>query len=217
MSKFVKNGASPLPDPRRQQFESNSLVVISTLSSTSTIRRESSLFDKALKELNKSLLALAKSVLNSVHPRSHRDELSEEARQIWQNLMLAKGFHSYLTRGNGRPFSPYAVRSLYNICMSLLRGQSRLSILSEMEEFSDPDSNPVKAVETEEIRQAIKAAMKNLPPNIRKALELTYWHDLSNREAAERMKSNPRTIATWNHRGRQILKEDLQKRGYWPL
>jgi RNA polymerase sigma factor (sigma-70 family) len=194
-------------------FEANCGDLISVLASVDGgLPRED--FSEALSTINSTLSRFAWSFLRSVSNFDRRNDLTEEAVQIWHQNMLAKGFRSYALFGNGRPFTPYAIRSLRHICVSLLRGVNRLALVASPDEFSGTCEEPHKAVQCRELERDCQEFLDSLPVHYRKCLRLLYFDGLSGKEAAKQIGVNPRTLAVWHLRARQLLAAKFRKRGH---
>jgi RNA polymerase sigma factor (sigma-70 family) len=200
---------------RRQAFERYCTYVIA-------VRRRglraSPRLDKALTAINATLLALAHFFFRDERNLSRRHELASDAVAEWHAKMLATGFDSYLVRQTGQPFTPYAIRSLHNICVDFRRrlGRER-AIASSAEERCDGREDSRCAAELRELERDCSEAMKSLAPEVQECLRLIYWEGVSCGEVAERTGRNPRTIATWHSRARRRLAVEFRKRGYWPV
>jgi RNA polymerase sigma factor (sigma-70 family) len=200
---------------RQERFEKNCRYVMSILGSPE-IPRSSERFAKALAEVNGTLFRLAWFFFRDEVSAACRKELALDSVQAWHRNMLAKGFHSYLANRQGRPFTPYAIRSLHNICDSIKRRLPRGHSVELADDFMDRRSDPRKAAELRELLQVCDEALKVLPPHLQVCLRLIYWEGLSGRDVAKRMMTNPRTVATWHFRARQQLAEIFRKRGHGP-
>ena len=69
---------------------------------------------------------------------------------------------------------------------------------------------PEAAPENNQESEAVKAALAHLPMNQRNALVLTYYQDLSNKEAAEIMGLGVRALESLLVRARTTLKKQLE-------
>jgi RNA polymerase sigma-70 factor (ECF subfamily) len=112
-----------------------------------------------------------------------------------------------------RPFQPWFLRIVVNRAISLTRRRSRfkraLSLLSRATEPSDP----VLLAETNEEARCVMAALDGLPANERAAISLRYLEDLDERSIAEILGWPLGTVKTRLHRGRNRLRQELEKNG----
>jgi RNA polymerase sigma factor (sigma-70 family) len=195
---------------RRQRFEEDCRYVMAVLNSKRPIP-SSRRFEKSLARVQTSLLALAHVFLRNQRNPSRRHDLANEAAAIWHRNMLAKGFKSYLAQPGDRRFTPYATRSLHNICVSLQR-RDRGGSVSLIDEPPDQSGDPCRAAELRELEQECGRAVATLPDELRECVRLIYWEGLSGREVAERMGKNSRTVATWHSRARQRLARHFRQK-----
>jgi RNA polymerase sigma factor (sigma-70 family) len=200
---------------RGNRFETNCADLISVLASVDKPRMRED-FGETLSDINSTLSGTAWCFLSTVPHLALRLELTRDAVQIWHHNMLAKGFRSYLLRGNGRPFAPFAFRSLRNICVSLTRQLNRASPAASLDYLPDRRNDVGKSTERRELQQDCHELLKSLSPRQRECLRLIYWEGLSVDQTAERMGVNSRTVATWHFRGRQQLAPKFRRRGYRP-
>jgi RNA polymerase sigma factor (sigma-70 family) len=201
----------PLRPKRDLEADFNHLM---SVLGSATYRRSSKRFAEALQSINGTLLAIALFWLRKVAVTSRRYDLARSAVQEWHRNMLATGFNSYRARANGRPFTPYAMRSLRNICISALRGKPPEKV--DFIDCPDRGGDPSNAAELRELQTDLHAAIETLPERLRECLRLTYWEGLSGSAVAQQMGATVKTISTWNHRARQRLAMRLKRRGHWP-
>jgi RNA polymerase sigma factor (sigma-70 family) len=178
--------------------------------------RTSARYVAALANIRSSLFAVACHFYRREPNRNRREELAENAVQEWYRNMQMKGFRAYFTGAEGRPFTPYAMSSLRHICVSIMRRASREHSVGSLDDVLDRRADPRRPVELCELQELCYEVMKVLPPHLRECLRLIYWEGLSGREVADRMETNPRTVATWSLRARQRLSREFRKRD-WPL
>jgi RNA polymerase sigma factor (sigma-70 family) len=216
----MKTVASPSDGDNRQRdrrrLERDFGYVISGFSSP-CVGRPSARYAAALANIHSSLFAMACHFYRREPNRNRREELAGNAVQEWYRNMQMKGFRAYLTGAEGRPFTPYAMRSLHHICVSLMRRTSREHSVASLDNFFDRRNDPRNAAELRELREDCREVMNVLPTHLRDCLRLIYWEGLSGREVAEQMRTNPRTVAAWTSRARQRLAVEFRKRGHGPL
>ena len=63
--------------------------------------------------------------------------------------------------------------------------------------------------------QYLVSLIQTLPDTYRRILELKYVEEYSNREIAKRLKMNEATVATRARRGKMMLRERLDKEGFY--
>ena len=81
----------------------------------------------------------------------------------------------------------------------------------------EPESKVLieEVVKTEERNQILHFCMTQLNPNYREALYLTYFEGMSYQQAADIMRKNEKQITNMIYRGKQSLKELLEKAGIY--
>ncbi len=75
----------------------------------------------------------------------------------------------------------------------------------------DPAATPGQAAEAAERVVAVRAAVRALPDDLREALVLCEWEDLSMAEAAAVLDCTPKAIESRLYRARQLLRARLQR------
>lgn len=103
-----------------------------------------------------------------------------------------------------------------NIAIDFLRKKSGIQEVSA-DEFAELRSDELLLEEMyikEEEKRDLHQAMKKLPENYRQVLWLTYFEELSNKEAAQVMKKSVHNIETMLYRARMSLRKELEKEGF---
>jgi RNA polymerase sigma-70 factor, ECF subfamily len=72
------------------------------------------------------------------------------------------------------------------------------------------EATPSEAVMKEERSQAVRAAVAALPEDLREAIILAEWQDLSIAEAAAILKTTPKAVESRLYRARILLREKLR-------
>jgi RNA polymerase sigma-70 factor (ECF subfamily) len=70
---------------------------------------------------------------------------------------------------------------------------------------------PHQQVEARERAAAVRAAVRRLPDDLRAALVLCEWEELSVNEAATILQTTPKAIESRCYRARQLLRERLKQ------
>lgn len=120
-----------------------------------------------------------------------------------------------------RPFAPWLLRIAANAAIEAARRRERQLSLDDYAggdtSFADllPDTGPgpLDAAEASELRDAVWAALRQLPPEQRAAVVLRYYLDLSETEIAEQTGSPPGTIKWRLHAARRQLRALLAWKG----
>jgi RNA polymerase sigma-70 factor (ECF subfamily) len=141
------------------------------------------------------------------------DEASEATQEVflsaWQGL---QGF-----RGDAR-FATWLYRIAYNYCLKATQCQHRdyaaRAALVEESTRAHSEANLVSAhhaqAAEQELREAVRDEIANLPPKYRAVLVLRHLQDLSYEEMAEIMRVPIGTVKTQLFRARALLKERLE-------
>ncbi len=107
---------------------------------------------------------------------------------------------------------------LYAIGRNLARKRLRARHL-QMEKLTGEDSPSQDAAPEEELlhgeqQRQLYVAMKELPADYRQALYLLFFEEMSCEEAAQVMHKTRKQVYNLSFRGRQTLKDILERRGY---
>ncbi len=153
----------------RRRLERDFRYVISAFSSP-CVGRPSARYVAALANIHSSLFAMACHFYRREPSRNRREGLAGNAVQEWYRNMQMKGFRAYLTGAEGRPFTPYAMRSLHHICVSLMRRTSREHAVASLDDVLDRRADPRRSAELCELQELCGEVMKVLPPHLRECL-----------------------------------------------
>lgn len=115
-------------------------------------------------------------------------------------------------RGNSS-FKTFLYSIARNIAFDHLR-KSREHVPIEDMELSDEGIDLEEAYIKEERKIAVHRAMRKISPDYAQVLWLTYFEELSNKEAAAVMKKTTHAIETLVYRARNALKAQLEKEGF---
>lgn len=113
----------------------------------------------------------------------------------------------------GSSFKTFLYSIAKNIALDYLRKNSNsvpMEELAELKGKSDLEREYLK----EEQKLALHSAMKRLRPEYERVLWLTYFEELSNKEAAAVMGKSTHAIETLIYRARNALKTQLEKEGF---
>ncbi len=76
------------------------------------------------------------------------------------------------------------------------------------------ETDPARIVERESTQQAVRDAIQGMPKDYQVIIELYYWAEMPQKRIAEFL-SLPLTTVKWRlHKGKELLKTLLEKRGY---
>ncbi len=89
--------------------------------------------------------------------------------------------------------------------------------LVELDEtFFSSDASPVESAEVKSQQEALRAAIKSLPPFHQEILILVFYHQLSGQEVAEVLGVTVGTVKSRLHRAKEMLRRVLQASGeHW--
>jgi len=102
----------------------------------------------------------------------------------------------------------YAVTAAKNAALDILRTERRTTAFPE-------DWDPPDRAERQDEYDYLVSLIHALPENYRRILELKCVEEQSNREIARRLNINESTVASRVMRGRAMLRERLEKEGYF--
>lgn len=119
---------------------------------------------------------------------------------------------------NARRFRPDSRFStwLFAIALNLVRDRARqlrrrpTEPLDPTREIADPNAPSISA-ERDERTAAVRAAIAELPEDLRTAVVLFEYDELSHAEIAEIVHASPKAVETRLYRARQLLKKALGK------
>lgn len=204
----------------KSQIEGEFQILVGTLAAVCP--QNASKVRRAVDRVNGFLFGVAFAWFHGKMNDVDRVELARCVVQTWHWRMLGAGFNSYLENGCGRPFTPYAISTLCNLCVDSLQRKVRderntTLHLRGVLDCWDPRQDPVRKAEIQELEHDCSAALRLLPQHQRESVELTYFEGLPAKVVAERLGTTPQTIARWNFHARQQLAPFFRSRGHWPL
>lgn len=139
----------------------------------------------------------------SVFQQAEAEDIVQEAfLKLWSNPGLWK-------KGRGASFTTWFYRMVINLCHD---HNKRKRPLPMPEEFDAADVSPdAETVLLERRRQAaIEAALRRLPERQRDALNLCFYQELSNRDAAEILGVRVKALESLLMRAKAQLREELK-------
>jgi RNA polymerase sigma-70 factor (ECF subfamily) len=147
-------------------------------------------------------------------------------RGLAEDIVQAAFLRAYERIGQfdaGRPFGPWFLRGVVNDAIkAAARCQYQVPLeanpqgeeTSLAELLADPAPGPDDWVEAAELRQAVWAALGELPPAQRAAIVLRYYLNLSEAEMADELACPPGTVKWRLHAAQKRLRTLL--RPLWP-
>lgn len=140
----------------------------------------------------------------------------DEAEDLTQDIFLRifKALHTFDRRAN---FQTWLISLSRNLCIDHYRSQRReretmardidASVLTP----PSPERSPERRLEQLDVRQIVKAALAELPPNLREAVTLRDLQDFSYLEIAERLNLPEGTVKSRINRGRLELARHVRR------
>lgn len=150
----------------------------------------------------------------------------EDAFDLSQETFL-KAYRTLSGYRGEAGFGSWLYRIAANLCIDHLRkrkrrGMEKLVYLDERDEdgrsleLPDLRFEPQQALERQELRRAVQAGLRRLPPEQRLILTLRDVQDLSYQEIGEALALEPGTVRSRIHRARARLARILSSDGNFP-
>ena len=147
----------------------------------------------------KSVVSIARRMLRD---DAEAEDVAQEAfLRLWRSgATLEIGPHGV---------RPWLRRVTSNLCIDRTRGRARLQVVEELPEIPEPPKQ-LAALEGDETRKRVDAALKKLPERQRLALTLFHYEGMSQVEVGEVMGISDEAVESLLGRARRQLKSDLQ-------
>lgn len=147
----------------------------------------------------KSVVSIARRMLRD---DAEAEDVAQEAfLRLWRSgATLEIGPHGV---------RPWLRRVTSNLCIDRTRGRARLQVVEELPEVPEPPKQ-LAALEGDETRKRVDAALKKLPERQRLALTLFHYEGMSQVEVGEVMGISDEAVESLLGRARRQLKSDLQ-------
>ena len=140
---------------------------------------------------------------------------SEESRDLAQETFLRvfNKWDSFRGESSVETWLFQIAANLYKNTLRSLQTQKRdaqeVSLDAEVAELGSRESDPLRAVLTEEEVRLLRAALEDLPPQMRQAVFLRVNGDLKYREIADVMHVSIETVKAHLYQARQHLRDRL--------
>jgi RNA polymerase sigma-70 factor (ECF subfamily) len=133
-----------------------------------------------------------------------------EAEDVVQELFLRVWRSAAAWQPGAARFDTWMHRVAYNLCTDRLRKRREVAL---PETWDAPDPQPLAdaAITAEQRSDAVGRALAGLAPRQREAIVLTYYQELSNREAAALMGIGVDALESLLARARRALKAGLEE------
>lgn len=148
------------------------------------------------------------AALGFVGNRDHALDLSQDA--------FVKAFRAIHRIDENRPFFAYFYRILRNLCFNFIRNKKRharpFSEIGEAqyENISNSEPNPAEALEQQEQKERVWAAIHKLKPDHKEMIILKEFRDYSYQEIAELLDIPVGTVMSRLYHARKSLKSKLE-------
>lgn len=141
----------------------------------------------------------------------------EDAKDITQEIFIRvyKAAPAYEVRAK---FSTWIYRIAKNLCLNFIRDRKNVSHLSfddSQVELQIPEKkitgNPLKELEIKDMSIKVAKAVHKLPENLKTAVILCKYHDMSYEQAAQVIGCTVNALKIRIHRARKLLAEDFKE------
>ena len=143
------------------------------------------------------------------NPGDAEDAVQEAFLRVWR-------FRDALPEGDG--VQPWLYRVLVNTCYSQLRREvprrERQAGDEPLGALSAKGPTPEAAATSSSTADVVRAALEDLPDNLRVPAVLRYWTGLSEREIATAIRRRPGTVKSRLHEARRLLSLDNRLAGF---
>lgn len=118
----------------------------------------------------------------------------------------------------GEQIQAFLYRAVYTRALNVLKHREvhnsyeavMMDIHQRRVEFYQPDSNDVvKRIEDRELRRQLAEAINELPDKCRMVFQLSYLHDMKNKDIAEMMGVSLRTVEAHMYKALKLLRDRL--------
>jgi RNA polymerase sigma-70 factor (ECF subfamily) len=137
---------------------------------------------------------------------------SPEAEDITQEVFL-RVYRAAKTYTPKAKFSTWLYTITKNLCFNELRKKKSVTVFSiedeMLPELPSPDDSPVSKLEEAEVKQRVLDAVKALPANLRIAVLLLKYHDLSYEEVADILGCTVNAVKLRVHRAKKFLAKSI--------
>lgn len=171
-----------------------------------TLQGEQAAFNILVERYQKQVFSLAYRLYNDY----------DEARDLAQEAFI-RIYQQLPNFDQSRKFFPWMYRVAQNTCINVLHSLPKESLnLDEHYERYEPEaegigSDPLKVLENREQADEFAQVLRDLPEQYRTVILLKYLEGLSYREISERLELTESTVEARLHRGRNYLRNMLQK------
>ncbi|MDD3915425.1 MAG: RNA polymerase sigma-70 factor [Bacteroidales bacterium] len=138
----------------------------------------------------------------------------ETARDIVQDVFI-KIWKNRKSMDITVSFRNFLITSVRNHCTDYLRKQEVENRYMEKNMLSVIHSSPEEVYTLKELETTIVEALAKLPPNVRKAFEMSRFRGITYNAIADKMEVSPKTIESYISKALSVLRHELKD--YLPL
>ena len=154
------------------------------------------LFERAVQEHSRRLLAIARSIVG------HRAAPEDVVQQAMMNLYQHRARYDWKEPGG------LLRRTVVNEALRILR-QPKMTMMAD-DHPAGEDQTPVRGMIENETVQQVRRAIDKLPEHFRAALVLCEYENMSYLQIAETLNASVPQVKTWIFRGRRQLEGMLK-------
>lgn len=141
----------------------------------------------------------------------------QDAEDITQEAFLS-AYRSWASFRGGSSVSTWLYRIAVNACLMRLRKEKRARALTDtgykemdvIDWVADTSAGPERLAINSELREEMGRAIASLPPDLRAAVVMRDIQELSNTEASESLGITVSSLKARLHRGRVLLRKQLE-------
>jgi RNA polymerase sigma-70 factor (ECF subfamily) len=138
----------------------------------------------------------------SLRDRSEAEDVAQETFvKVWRKIEQYDPAKARL--------ETWVARIALNLCYDRLRKRGEVLMGEDAPEPADPDAGADAVLAARDMAARVRAAVAELPPRQRAALELCHFQEMSNIEAAAIMEISVEALESLLTRGRRALKARL--------
>ena len=142
---------------------------------------------------------------------------AQDAQDITQETFLS-AYRSWASFRGGSSVSTWLYRIAVNACLMRLRKEKRARALTDtgykdmnvIDWVADPSAGPERLAINSELREEMGRAIASLPPNLRAAVVMRDIQELSNTDASDALGITVSSLKARLHRGRVLLRKQLE-------
>lgn len=139
---------------------------------------------------------------------------NEDAEDIIQNAFLKLWHKPQLFDSHkGAKFTTWFYRIVVNMSLDQKKKANRLQYADDVDQYEDTTATATETLFNNQRQAQLEAAIQNLPDRQKIALNLCFYEELSNAEAAEIMNVKIKALESLLMRAKQKIKDTLKTQG----